>query len=183
MPFNSSDFDKEVTKITDHLVSELSALRTGRASISLLEGVRVEAYGSLMSLKEVAGLSVEDARTIRISPWDASLLQAIDRGITKSDLGVTAGVSEGVVRVHFPELTGETREKIMKVAKEKHEDARVALRNERNKAMSSLEGMKKSGEISEDELGTQKTKLESKVADANKAFDELIEKKKTEILG
>jgi ribosome recycling factor len=131
----------------------------------------------------VASLTVEDARTIKASPWDTSLVQAIDKAISQSDLGVSASVSEGVVRIHFPELTGETREKIVRLAKDKYEEARIALRNERNRVMSELEKSQKAGEMGEDDLALAKQKVEAKIADANKELDTLLEKKRSEVLG
>jgi ribosome recycling factor len=178
-----STFSQSLADIKEHLLYEFSLIRTGRASISLLDSVRVNAYGSLMPLNQVSTMTVEDARTIKISAWDSSLIPLVEKALLVSDKGVTTSVSDGGVRVHFPELTGETREKMVKFAKEKHEDARIAVKNERNKIMTHLDTQKKNGELSEDETSVQKTKVEQLIADMHKEFDLLLEKKRTEIIG
>lgn len=177
-----SSFTSALTSIKEHLTQEFSRIRTGRASIAMLDSVRVDAYGSPMPLNQVGSLTVEDARTIKVAPWDSSLLSAIEKGVQIADIGVTTSSSDGGVRIHFPELTQETREKIVKSAKEKHEDARISVKNERNKIMTTLETAKKNGELGEDDLSSLKENIESLVQSINKEFDEMITRKRDEIM-
>lgn len=175
-------FLTSIQAIKTHLIDEFSRIRTGRVSSSMVDIVRVDAYGSLTPLNQVGTITIEDAKTIKISPWDSSLISAIEKGVLLADLGVTTSVSDGGVRIHFPDLTGETRDKFTRNAKEKHEEARIALRNERNKIMNEVDAQKKNGDIGEDDARQLKETIESHVSECNKDFDELFSKKKNEIM-
>lgn len=173
----SFPFKKAATEKTDWLQNELQALRTGRATPALLDGVSVEVYGSRMKLKEVAALSVEDARTLYVTPWDKGEVKAIEKAITVADLGVSVGSDEKGIRVSFPELTAERRTQLIKLVGGKLEEARVALRALRTKAISEIE----KSEASEDEIQRLKNDVQKIMDDANKALEAVAEKKEAEL--
>ncbi|MFA7193879.1 MAG: ribosome recycling factor [Candidatus Paceibacterota bacterium] len=182
MSYDFSDFKKQLINIEDWLKKEFSGLRAGRASISILDNVFVESYGSKMSLNQVASLSVEDSRTIRISPWDKTLVGSIEKAITLADIGVST-VSDGEgVRAIFPILTTENREKLVKVAKNKTEEAKISVRNDRATVVKEIEAAQKSGELPEDDAKRDKESVQKMVDEANTKLDILFKQKEEEIL-
>lgn len=181
MAYNFSKFQQKVKETQDWYVKELSAVRTGRASTAFLDPVRVESYGSEMPITSLATVSAEDARTVRISPWDNSQVSAIEKAITIANLGVSVVADGAGIRVIFPELTGERRLQLVKVAKEKLEDAKVALRRERNEVSDDLNTKKKEGSMSEDDVARAKTEMEKITQEGSKKLDELFAKKEQEI--
>lgn len=183
MAYDFSTLKKRMTDIEEWLKKELSGIRTGRANASILDTIVVEAYGAMMPINQVANVTNEDARTLRITPWDTSVIKAIERSITHSNLGLSASVDDKGIRINFPELTGERRIQLMKVAKEELEKARVELRKERNKVMDDLESKKKDKSMGEDEVMRHKAEAEKLIQDAMKKFDEAYAKKETEIKG
>ncbi len=183
MAYNFSKFQQKIKETQEWYSKELSAIRTGRASTSFLDPVRVESYGSEMPITSLATVSAEDAKTVRISPWDNSQTQAIEKAINVSNLGVSVVVDGSGLRVIFPELTGERRLQLVKVAKEKLEDARVALRRERNEVSDDLNSMKKSGEMGEDDVMRAKSEMEKIFQEGSVKLEELFDKKEKEIAG
>lgn len=182
MSYDFSNFKKNITNIEEWLKKEFSGLRTGRATITLLDSVFIDAYGSKMPLNQSANLSIEDPRTIKVTPWDKSLIGAVEKGISLADLGVST-VSDGIgVRVIFPELTTENRQKLVKVAKNKSEEAKISIRTERADSMKEIETAQKNGEMSEDDAKRDKDNLQKLVDEANKKMDELTKQKEQEIL-
>jgi ribosome recycling factor len=181
MLYNFSPF-KQATKETEEwLKREFTSIRTGRATPAILDGVRVEAYGADMGIVELANVSVEDARMLRITPWDMSVAKDIEKAITSSDLGLSVAVDDKGLRVTFPELTSDRRVSLLKVAKGKLEDARVALRGEREKTLKDIDAKEKEGGMSEDEKFRFKAELQKLVDDTTKLFDEIYAKKEKEI--
>lgn len=181
MPYNFIDIKKSLKDVEEWLKREFTTIRTGRATPAILDGVKVEAYGSDMPITQLANISVEDARTIRITPWDMSQIKPIEKGITTSDLGLSVSVDDKGLRVIFPELTSERRTSLIKVAKQKLEDARVSLRAEREKVIKYLDAENKNGDISEDEKFRLKADLQKMLDDSNRALDEIFVKKEKEI--
>lgn len=181
MSFDTSGFVTRTKEIEDWLIKEFSGIRTGQASLALLDNVRVESYGSRMPLNQVASLSVEDARTIKVSPWDQSLSTTIEKALIEADLGLSVVGGSGGVRVIFPELTGERRVQLVKLAKQKYEESRVSLRAARDEAMKSLEQQEKAGEISEDEKFRLKEQVQKIVDDCNRALESRFEEKEKQI--
>jgi ribosome recycling factor len=143
--------------------------------------VKVESYGTLMSLNQVASIGIEDARTLRISPWDSGLIATIETAMREAELGLSVVVDSAGLRAVFPELTAERRDQLLKLAKSKLEDARIAVRAARDEAMKLLDRQEKDGDISEDEKFTKKTSVQKAVDDANQALEALFEKKSTEL--
>ncbi len=160
---------------------EFTSIRTGRASPAILDGVRVEAYGSDMAIMELGNISVEDARMLRITPWDMSVAKAIEKAITTSDLGLSVALDDKGLRVSFPELTSDRRTSLIKVAKQKLEDARVTLRGEREKTLKDIDREEKEGGMSEDEKFRYKAELQKIIDETSRVFDEILAKKEKEI--
>lgn len=183
MQYDFTAFKGQLAEAEKWLKNELMQVRTGQATPSILDSVKVESYGSLMPINQLGSISSEDARTLRVSIWDASRIQAVEGAITKADLGLSVSTDDKGVRVHFPELTEETRKKILKVAKDKHEQSRITLRHERDKAWTDIQGKEKAGELSEDEKFKAKEDMQKLVDETNKKLDELFNSKEKEILG
>jgi ribosome recycling factor len=170
-----------LTEIQQWLEKEFAAIRTGRATPALLDGVRVEAYGSMMPLNQVGSVGVEDARTIRIAPWDTTMIAAIERSLREADLGVSVMTDSAGVRVVFPELTGERRQQLKKLAKGKLEEARIAVRGARDDAQKDIERQFKDGDMSEDDKFAAKERLQKLIDDANRTLETLFVKKDSEL--
>lgn len=181
MAYDFAPLKKKVQETEEWLKREFSGVRTGRATPALLDNIRVEAYGSKMPLNQVGTVSVEDARTIRVSPWDASQAKEIEKAITLANLGVSVGADDKGVRVSFPELTSERRESLMKLAKSKVEDARITLRGIRDEVWNDIQRKEKDGDMSEDEKFRGKEEMQKHIDAGNKTFDELLKKKEVEI--
>ena len=145
MQYNFTKLKTELATTETWLVKELGAIRTNRANPSVLDSVRVEAYGSDMPISGVAGITNEDPRTIRITPWDHALVKAIEKSITVANLGVSVSVDDKGIRVAFPELTGDRRKEIVKMAKEKFEQSRIQLRKHRDEILSDIDKKEKEG--------------------------------------
>lgn len=181
--YHFSGFQNKIDETLQWLSGELAKVRTGRANPALLDSVKVDAYGSKVPLKQVGNIGSEDARTLRIEPYDSSQIQAIESAVAKADLGVTTSSDSQSVRVHFPELTEETRTKMLKAAKAKLEEARVTVRNEREDVWNEIKRKEKAGEMSEDEKYRAKEKMQEMVDEANEALEELYEKKVQQLSG
>jgi len=181
MAYDFKTFEKKVKDIEERLGKELSSIRTGRAAPSVLDGVQVESYGTRMSISQVASIGTEDARTIRITPYDASQSKEIEKAIMLANLGLSVGADERGVRVTFPELTAERRVQLVKLAKEKLEDTRAGLRGARDDVWSDIQKKEKDGDMSEDDKFRSKDEMQKRVDAANKKFEEMLEKKEKEI--
>ena len=181
MAYNFTGFKQNIKSLEEWLKGEFSTIRTGRATPAILDGVKVEAYGSDMSITQLGNISIEDARTLRITPWDMSQVKAIEKGINISNLGLSVALDDKGIRVIFPELTSDRRQALVKIAKQKLEDARITLRNEREKILKDVEGQEKDGKISEDEKFRTKAELQKMVDEAGRVLEEIFAKKEKEI--
>jgi ribosome recycling factor len=179
--YNFQPFKSRVAEIEDWVKKEFSLLRTGRATSVILDSITIESYGSQSPIAHVASVSMEDARTLRVAPWDKSQIKAIEGAIQKANLGLSVTSDDGGLRVIFPELTGERRAQIIKLLGQKLEDARISLRKEREIVLSDFKQQEKDGEMSEDEHFKGKEELQKFVDEANRKFDELAVNKKKEI--
>ena len=182
MAYNFTSLKTKIIETEAWLQKEFSQIRTGRATPVILDAVSVESYGSHMSIKEVAGVTIEDPKTIRVVPWDTTLVRAIEKGIIDSNLGLSVSVDEKGLRVIFPELTAERRVQLAKVAKQKLEEARVSLRSEREATRADIAAQEKAGDISEDDKFRLNEELQKMIDAANAKLDEMAEKKDKEIL-
>jgi ribosome recycling factor len=177
----NTEIKQKLQEAKDWLQKEFTGIRTGQASPALLDSVKVESYGSMMPLNQVGTVGVEDARTLRVSIWDASVVKAAEQAIRDADLGVSlVGDSTGL-RVIFPELTSERRQQLLKLAKNKFEDARISVRAVRDDAMKAIEKSEKAGEIGEDEKFTKKEVVQSAVDESNQSLESLFVKKESEL--
>ena len=181
MTYNFSPFKTRTQEIEEWLKKELSLLRTGRATAAILDSITVESYGTQSPIAHVGSVTMEDARTLRVAPWDKTQVKAIESAITKANLGLSVMTDDNGVRVIFPELTGERRAQIVKLLKDKLEDARISLRKEREDLLSKFKQMEKDGELSEDEHFKAKAELQKIIDEANRKFEELAERKEVEI--
>ncbi len=172
---------KRFAEIIDWLDKEFSGIRTGQATPALLDSIRVESYGAFMPLNQVGSVGIEDARTLRIAPWDASLVKAIERAITDADLGLSLVTDSSGVRVIFPELTGERRQQLVKLAKSKLEDARVSVKGVRDDLMKTIDAAEKAGDMSQDDKFTAKEAVQKVVDATNRALEARFTEKETEI--
>lgn len=180
MAYDFSKLKANIKETEEWLVRELAGVRTGRATPTLLDGVKPEAYGVRTPLRELGSVSVEDARTLRVIPWDKSVMKAIEKGINEADLGVGVSTDEQGLRVSFPELTSERRQQLLKIAGDKAEQAKVTLRSHRTDAIKEIETLKKEG-MSEDQAKRDKEELQKLVDAANSTLLEILERKEDEI--
>ncbi|MGD0328129.1 MAG: ribosome recycling factor [Minisyncoccia bacterium] len=181
MTYDFSKLKANIKETEEWLTRELSGIRTGRATPTLLDMVKPEAYGVRTSLKELASVSVEDARTLRVIPWDRELLKAIEKGITDVDLGVGVATDDQGLRVSFPELTSERRLQLSKIAGDKTEQARVTLRSHRSDALKALDATEKEGGRGKDEVTHLKVEIQKLIDAGNDALERILERKEAEI--
>lgn len=183
MAYNFSKLEQKIKDTKEWLQQEYFGIRTGRATPAVLDGVKVESYGAQVGLNQVANVTVEDARTLRILPYDPSQNKEIEKAITGTNLGLSVSADDRGVRVFFPELTKENRAALTKVVKEKLEQARVSLRGERDDIWSDIQKQEKSGELSEDDKFSSKEEMQKIIDKANKELDDIAERKETELSG
>ncbi|MEY2664482.1 MAG: hypothetical protein RIT04_290 [Candidatus Parcubacteria bacterium] len=182
MAYDFSKLKKSIGGAEEWLKKEFSGIRTGQASPALLDGVKVESYGAQLPISQVAGVTTEGPRTIRIVPWDVSQMKDIEKAITVANLGVSVGTDDKGLRVNFPELTSERRTVITKLAKEKLEEAKKQIRNHRDDFMKDLQAKEKEGGLGKDDVFRYKGDGQKMVDAANKALDDAFAKKEKEIL-
>ncbi len=183
MQFNLKPFEDSVRGTKDWLTKEYSSLHTGAASPMVLDGISVDSYGTRQPLRNVASISIEDPKTLRVTPWDKQQVKEIEKEILKSDLGLSVAVDQTGLRVIFPMLTTENREKLVKVIKAKLEDARVSVKKERENMIREIDRQAREGEMSEDEKIRAKENLQSKVDEANLSLEEIFRGKEGVIMG
>lgn len=172
---------KRFSEIVEWLDKEFSTIRTGQATPTLLDSIRVESYGAMLPLNQVGSVGIEDARTLRISPWDASQVKAVEKAIVDADLGLSVVTDSSGVRVIFPELTGERRQQLVKLAKSKLEDARVSVKAVRDDIMKTIDAAEKAGDMSQDDKFAAKEEAQKLVDAANRALEARFAEKEAEI--
>jgi len=172
----------EMDRSIEALMKEFGRVRTGRASVTLLDGVRVDYYGTPTPLNQLATLSIPEARLITIQPWDTNILKEIEKAIQKADLGLTPSNDGKIIRVSIPPLTEERRKELVKMVKKMAESSRVSLRNHRRKTNEDLKTMKNSKDISEDDFFKAHDDVQKVTDEFIKKVDELTEIKEKEIL-
>ena len=181
MSYNFSQLKQKAKETENWFQKELGSVRTGRASPLILDTVMIESYGAKMPINQLANISVEGPRSLRISPWDKSVVRDIEKGLVVANLGVCIAVDDEGVRINFPELTGERRAQLIKLAKEKLEEARIALRSEREKVWGDIQKQEKEGKMSEDDKFRAKDEMQKIIDEANRKLEELFDKKEKEI--
>jgi ribosome recycling factor len=174
--------DEKMNKAIEALKKDFGSIRTGRASLSLLDGIHIDYYGTLTPLNQAASLSVPDSRQIAIQPWDQKLIHEIEKAILKSDLGLTPNNDGKVIRLIIPQLTEERRKELVKIAKKKCEDARVAIRNIRRDINEEIKKSEKEKHMSEDDVKRFQEEIQ-KVTDSHiHKVDEVFHHKEKEIM-
>ena len=161
---------------------ELTRIRTGRASLSLLDGIKVEAYGSSMPLNQVGTLTIPESRQIVIQPWDPQVMSGIEKAILKSELGLTPVNDGKVIRINIPQLTEERRKELVKLVKKITEEYRVAIRNHRRDAIETFKKQKKDKEISEDEQFRLQDEAQKETDSYIAKIDEVAAEKEKEVM-
>jgi len=176
------DANERMGKTLDSLSGALARIRTGRANPSLLDTIEIDYYGSPTPLSQAASVSVEDARTLAISPWEKNLIPEIEKAILKSDLGITPAATSDVVRVPLPPLTEENRRDLVKQAKSEAENAKVAMRNIRRDAIADIRELVKEKEAAEDD-GRRGEESVQKITDARIGeVDKVVQAKEADLL-
>lgn len=176
------DCEDRMKKSMDVVHHELSTIRTGKASPALVENISIDAYGSQMRLKEVAGISTPEPRTILIQPWDVGQIPSIEKGIQNSGLGIQPNNDGKVIRINLPDLTEERRMELTKVVKKASEEGKVSLRNIRRDMNAAIQKMQKDSAITEDEKFKAEKKVQEKTDQYIHQIDELLKNKEKEIL-
>ncbi len=174
--------EMEFAKAVEHLKTEFGKLRIGRASAALVEDLNVDAYGSSQSLKGVASISIPDAMTISIKPWDKGLIGAIDKAIRESDVGLTPNNNGESILLNIPPLTEERRRDLVKVVHKMAEETKITIRNKRQDAMQKFKSMEKDNAITEDDRTGAEKRLQEKVDSVNKEIEEAAKAKEAEVM-
>lgn len=179
MQYNFSNFKTELKKIEEFLSKEYHELNVGRASPMVLDSVSVESYGSFVPLKNVASVSIEDPKTLRITAWDKTQIKGIEKAIAGANLGLSVAVDDAGMRVIFPQLTTDSRQNLVKILKEKLEESRITVRRERENVLKDMEN----ANMTEDEEFSAKEELQKIINDINASLEATFEKKQTEVMG
>lgn len=175
------EFDERMKKTVDHLASEFSAIRAGRANPHVLDKLRVDYYGTPTPIQQVGNVTIPEPRMIQIQPWEKNLLKEIEKTIQMSDLGINPTNDGQVIRLIFPELTEERRKDLVKEVKKKGEADKVAIRNIRRDGNDAFKKLSKS-DVSEDEIKQLEEELQKLTDKYIKKVDEMVEEKSKDIL-
>ncbi|GAA4418803.1 ribosome recycling factor [Actinokineospora soli] len=176
------DAEEKMEKAVSHTKDELSTIRTGRATPAMFSRIHLDYYGAPTPLNQMASISIPEARMAVIKPYEPNQLQAVEKAIRDSDLGVNPSNDGSIIRVVFPQLSEERRKEMIKVAKHKGEDAKVAIRNVRRKAKDELDRLVKDGESGEDDVVRAEKELQNLTDKYVHSVDELVKHKEAELL-
>ncbi|PIQ35682.1 MAG: ribosome recycling factor [Candidatus Yonathbacteria bacterium CG10_big_fil_rev_8_21_14_0_10_43_136] len=183
MAYDFSEFKKKAGDLAEHLSKELSAIHTGRASSAILDGIFIESYGAQLAVQHVATIASEDARTLRIVPWEKANGKEIEKAINDANLGISVSTDESGLRIFFPPLTTERRASFTKLLRDKVESARVTLKGVREQTKNDIVSAEKDGDMSEDEKTRSLEALQKFVDEANNNLESIGDKKEKEIMG
>lgn len=183
MAYDFSHVTKHKETITEWLKAEYRSIQTGRATPQVLDLVYIDMYGARTPVAHVGSITIEDPRTIRVAPWDKTTLGAIEKAINEADLGLSVSSDSEGLRVHFPALTTETRSKLVKVLKDRLEEARVRVRALREETNKDIDTREKAGEYGEDDKRKYREEMQKKVDAANSELEDLFQKKEKEVMG
>jgi ribosome recycling factor len=176
------EIHKNMENALESTARELASIRTGRATISLLDGINVDYYDAKSPINQVASVSIPEARLMVIQPWDKSIIGEIERAILKADLGLNVNSDGNVIRITIPELTEERRKELAKLSKKLSEEGKIAIRNIRREANSALKNMEKSGGLPEDDSRKEQSKVQDLTNEHIAKIDEMIQAKEKEIM-
>lgn len=183
MSYDFKKFKEEKEKINSYLAGEYKSIQTGAATPQVLDLVSVDAYGSKMNIPHVASVTVESSANLLVSPYDKTLLKEIEKAINEADLGLSTSPDSEGIRVFFPKPTTEGRQRMVKVIKERLEEARVKIRGVREELKKEIEKAAKEGEFGKDEETKYLEELQSLVNEANRDLEEMYNKKEKDVLG
>ncbi len=181
MAYDFSTLDNAIKETEEWLAREFTGIRTGRATPTILDIVKPDAYGTRTPMTQLANVSTEDARTLRITPWDKSLMKSIEKAITEANLGLGVSSDDMGLRVSFPELTSERRVMLTKLSREKLETAKVTLRGHRTDALKALDAAEKEGGMGKDDLARLKEEVQKKIDTAGETLEAQAKRKESEI--
>lgn len=182
MSSKHGNIEERMSKTIGVLKEELATIRAGRANPAVLDKLTVEYYGNQTPLNQVGNISVPEARTILIQPWDANMLREIEKSILKSDLGINPSNDGKVIRLNFPQLTEERRKALTKDVEKKGEESKVAIRSIRRDAVEEAKELKKSGELTEDDLKDEEKSIQNITDKFIGEIDKIIDNKNKEIM-
>jgi len=182
MTYDFTEFKKAAELTFEWLKKEYLSIRSGQANPGILDSVRVDMYGSKVPVNQISSVLGENSRTLRITPWDKSAVKAIDTAIREANLGISVSTDDQGLRISFPELTNDHRQALIKLAKQKLEEARVRVRNEREGIHSDIDKKEKAGGMGKDDVFRAKQDLQKIVDEINKKLEDSYEKKEKEIL-
>ena len=174
--------DERMNSSLSNFGDNLKKIRTGRANPAMLDGIMVDYYGNMTPLNQCCSITVEDSKTLSLSPWDKSLVQEIDKAIQKSDLGINPNVSGDVIRIIMPPLTEESRIDLTKKAKAEAENGRIAIRNIRRDALTSMKSLEKDGELTEDDISDSEKDIQDITSKYIKLVDDSLAAKEKDLL-
>jgi ribosome recycling factor len=183
MQYNFSDLKNKLKKTEEFLSKEYLQISTGRASPIVLDSISVEIYGTYQPIKNIASISIEDPRILRVTPWDKSQIKLVEKAILMADLGLSVSVDENGIRIIFPQLTTETRQKLAKILKDKLEEARISVRKERDYIWNDIQNQERDGKITKDDKFRAKEDLQKIIDEINRKLEALFEKKEKEVMG
>ncbi len=183
MAYDFSHVNKDKDIIIEWLKSEYRSIQTGRATPQVLDLVHIDMYGARTAIAHAASVNIEDPRTLRVSPWDKTILGVMEKAINDANLGLSVASDAEGLRVHFPALTTETRQKMVKLLKDRLEDARVRVRSLREEINKDIDARAKEGEYGEDEQHRYREDMQKIVDTANAGLEELFQKKEREVMG
>ncbi len=181
--YNFNQVKEDKNKVLEWLASEYRSISTGRASPQILDSVAIDMYGARTQIAHCASVSIEDPRTLRVSPWDKTIIRDIEKAINEADLGLSVSSDDQGIRVHFPSLTTETRQKLVKILKDKLEDSRIKIRGLREEINKDIDARAKEGEYGEDEQHKYRDEMQKIVDEANQEVESLFSAKEKEVMG
>jgi len=179
--YDFSKIKNETEKIKNHFKNEIASLRTGRATPALVENIFIDSYGTRTALKHLASISVEDAKTLRITPWDFSILKNIESALGGSNLGIQPIVDKQSIRLILPELSEERRNSLLKLLSGKFQEVKISLRIERDEVWKDIQEKERKGEISEDDKFRFKDELQKIIDKATEELGDIVKRKELEI--
>lgn len=183
MAYNFGDTEKKKNEIVEWLQNEYRSIQTGRATPNVLDLVSIDMYGARTPVAHAGSINIEDPRTLRVAPWDKSIIGAMEKAINDADLGLSVSSDDQGLRVHFPALTTETRQKLVKLLKDRLEDARIRVRGLREETNKDIDARAKEGEYGEDDQHRYREEMQKLVDAANMELEGLFEKKEKEVMG
>lgn len=183
MAYNFNDATVKKNDIVEWLLNEYRSIQTGRATPSVLDLVHIDLYGARTPVAHTGSITIEDPRTLRVAPWDKTIIGQMEKAINEADLGLSVSSDDQGLRVHFPALTTETRQKLVKLLKDRLEDARVRVRGLREDINKDIDARAKDGEYGEDDRKRYRDEMQRIVDGANGDLENLFDKKEKEVMG